>query len=148
MKKILPIVLIALLAGAGGYKFVLAKPHKKEAKPKVEGTVYVLGKEFLVNLADGRFAKLTVALVLDPHDTSSEAAGHGEGAPKPPEGFGTMAQEAVVRDIITDDLTDAKDQDLISRKGRESMKKDILKSIEEHTDVKADDILFTDVTVQ
>jgi flagellar basal body-associated protein FliL len=147
MKKILPIVLIALLAGAGGYKFVLAKPKKKEEKPKVEGTVYVLGKEFLVNLADGRFAKLTVALVLDPKDTSSAAEG-GEHAAKPPEGFGTMAQEAVVRDIITDDLTDAKDKDLISRKGREGMKKDILKSIEAHTDVKADDILFTDVTVQ
>jgi flagellar basal body-associated protein FliL len=147
MKKILPIVLIALLAGAGGYKFVLAKPHKKEVKPKVEGTVYVLGKEFLVNLADGRFAKLTVALVLDPKDESAVAAG-GEHAAKPPEGFGTMSQEAVVRDIITDDLTDAKDQDLVSRKGRDAMKKQILKGIHDHTDVKADDILFTDVTVQ
>jgi flagellar basal body-associated protein FliL len=147
MKKMLPIVLIALLAGAGGYKFVLAKPKHKEPKPKVEGTVYILGKEFLVNLADGRFAKLTVALVLDPKDKSAAAEG-GEHAAKPPEGFGTMAQEAVVRDIITDDLTDAKDKDLVSRKGREAMKKEILKSIHEHTDVKADDILFTDVTVQ
>jgi flagellar protein FliL len=147
MKKIIPIVLIALLAGAGGYKFVIAKPKKKEPKPKVEGTVYVLGKEFLVNLADGRFAKLTVALVLDPKDHSSEAAG-GEHAAKPPEGFGTMAQEAVVRDIITDDLTDAKDEELINRKGRAKLKKEILESIHEHTDVHADNILFTDVTVQ
>jgi flagellar basal body-associated protein FliL len=147
MKKILPIALIALLAGAGGYKFVIAKPKKKEENPKVEGTVYVLGKEFLVNLADGRFAKLSVALVLDPEDHSSEAAG-GEHAAKPPEGFGTMAQEAVVRDIITDDLTDAKDAELIGRKGREKLKKHILESIHEHTDVHADDILFTDVTVQ
>ena len=59
-----------------------------------------------------------------------------------------MAQEAVVRDIITDDLTDAKDEELIDRKGREKLKKDILHSIHEHTDVHADDILFTDVTVQ
>ena len=147
MKKMLPIVLIALLAGGAGYKFVIAKPKKKEPKPKVEGTVYILGKEFLVNLADGRFAKLTVALVLDPKDHSAEAAG-GEHAAKPPEGFGTMAQEAVVRDIITDDLTDAKDAELINRKGREKLKKDILHSIHEHTDVHADDILFTDVTVQ
>ena len=148
MKKMLPIVLIALLAGGAGYKFVIAKPKKKEPKPKVEGTVYILGKEFLVNLADGRFAKLTVALVLDPKDHSAAAAGGHEAAAKPPEGFGTMAQEAVVRDIITDDLTDAKDVELIDRKGREKLKKDILHSIHEHTDVHADDILFTDVTVQ
>ena len=74
MKKklmILPVVLLVALGGA--YKFVLAKP-KAEAKPKVEGTVYILGKEFLVNLADDRFAKLTVALVLDKKDTSVAAS--------------------------------------------------------------------------
>ena len=36
--------------------------REAEAKPKVDGTVYVLQKEFLVNLHDGRFAKLTAAL--------------------------------------------------------------------------------------
>jgi len=148
MKKMLPIVLIALLAGGAGYKFVIAKPKKKEPKPKVEGTVYILGKEFLVNLADGRFAKLTVALVLDPKDHSAAAAGGHEAAAKPPEGFGTMAQEAVVRDIITDDLTDIKDNDLISRDGRVRVKEEILKDLKKHTDVKVEDVLFTDVTVQ
>ena len=59
-----------------------------------------------------------------------------------------MAQEAVVRDVITDDLTDAKDKDLVSRKGREAMKKEILKDLKKHTDVKVEDVLFTDVTVQ
>ena len=62
----------------GAYKFVLAKPAKAEAKPKVDGTVYILGKEFLVNLADGRFAKLTSALVLAHDDTSTAAAGGDE----------------------------------------------------------------------
>ena len=62
----------------GAYKFVLAKPAKAAAKPKVEGTVYVLQKEFLVNLADGRFAKLTAALVLAHDDTSTAAAGGHE----------------------------------------------------------------------
>ena len=146
MKKILPIV-IALVALGGVYKFVLAKPKTAAAKPKVEGNVYILGKEFLVNLADGRFAKLTVALVLDPKDSSAVAAG-GEAATKPPDGFGSMSEEAVVRDVITNDLTDAKDTDLIDRDGREKIKGVILKDLKSHTDVKVDDVLFTDVTVQ
>ena len=146
MKKIAPIiVLVVVLAGA--YKFVLAKPAPAKAKPKVEGTVYILPKEFLVNLADNRFAKLTVALVLDEKDTSVPAAG-GEGGATAPEGFGAMTEEAVVRDVITNDLTDAKDNDLITTKGRQAMKEEILKDLKAHTDVKADDVLFTDVTVQ
>jgi flagellar FliL protein len=144
IKKIIPVV-IALVALGGVYKFVIAKPKTAAAKPKVEGTVYILGKEFLVNLADGRFAKLTVALVLDHKDTSAVAGGEGA---KPPEGFGTMGQEAVVRDVITDDLTDIKDSDLIDRDGRVKVKDEILKDLRKHTDVKVDDVLFTDVTVQ
>jgi flagellar basal body-associated protein FliL len=146
-KKLIILIPVLLIVLGGAYKFVLAKPEAK-AKPHVEGTVYVLGKEFLVNLADGRFAKLTVALVLDPHDTSTVAAeGHGGGS-TPPEGFGSMNQEAVVRDIVTDQLTDATDADLIRRSGREELKEAILKKIHRKTDVHADDVLFTDVTVQ
>jgi flagellar FliL protein len=146
MKKIAPIVVLVVVLAAA-YKFVIAKPATAEPKPRIEGTVYVLGKEFLVNLADNRFAKLTVALVLDPKDESTAAKG-GESAATPPEGFGTMTEEAAVRDIITNDLTDASDTDLISSKGRAGMKKEILKDLAKHTDVKVDDVLFTDVTVQ
>jgi flagellar basal body-associated protein FliL len=146
MKKILPVVVL-LVALGGVYKFVLAKPATAKPKPKVEGTVYMLQKEFLVNLADGRFAKLTVGLVLKEGDKSAVAAG-GEGAPTPPEGFGTMAEEGVVRDIITNDLTDKKDTDLVEPKGRDELKQEILKDLKKHTDVGVTDILFTDVTVQ
>ena len=146
-KKLLVIPIVALVALAAGYKLVLSKPSAEAAKPKVEGTVYVLGKEFLVNLADGRFAKLTVALVLDPKDESAAAA-EGHAAGKPPEGFGAMMQEAVVRDVITDDLTDSKDAELIDRGGRARVKARILKDLRKRTDVKVDDVLFTDVTVQ
>ena len=56
VKKIVPV--IALLAVLGGvYKFVLAKPATAEPKPHVQGSVYMFQKEFLINLADGRFAK-------------------------------------------------------------------------------------------
>jgi flagellar basal body-associated protein FliL len=148
LKKILiPVVLLVVLGGA--YKFVLAKPKAEAAKPKVEGTVYVLGKEFLMNLKDGRFAKLSVALVLNPKDHSTAPAGGGHGAaPTPPEGYGAMAQEGVVRAIVTDSITNAEDAELITRKGREHLQHEILERIHHETDVHADEVLFTDVTVQ
>jgi flagellar basal body-associated protein FliL len=148
MKKKLIFALIPLLVLGAAYKFVLAKPKAEAKPPKIEGTVYVLGKEFLVNLADGRFAKLSVALVLDPKDHSTAAAGgHGGGA-TPPEGYGAMAQEGVVRAIVTDTVTDAEDRDLIGRKGRAELQEKILERIHKQTDVHADKVIFTDVTVQ
>ena len=146
-KKIIIIVVAALVLAGGAYKTVLAKPKEKAPEPKVHGTVYVLPKEFLVNLADGRYAKLQVALVVE---AAEAAGGHGggHGAPTPPEGYGSEPQEAIIRDLITDELTDASDHELIQREGREKIKKQILKSIKEHTDVHVEEILFPDVTVQ
>jgi flagellar FliL protein len=143
-KKLIIIVVLALVAAGGAYKTVLAKPKEKAPEPKVHGTVYVMPKEFLVNLADGRYAKLSVALVLE-HLTPA-AGGHG--APAPPEGYGSEPQEALVRDLITNELTDASDHELIEREGREKIKKRILKSIKEHTDMHVEEVLFPDVTVQ
>ena len=114
LKFILPLVVVLLLGGV--YKVVLAKPPKK-AKDKVDGQVYVLPKEFLLNLADGHFAKLDVALVLDKSQPVSSAAG-AEGGAKPPDGYGTLEQEAVVRSIVTDDVTDVQQSDLTDRAGR------------------------------
>jgi flagellar basal body-associated protein FliL len=143
LKILVPLVLVAMF---GGYKFALAKPAP-EPKPKVHGSVYVLGKEFLVNLADGRFAKVTVALVLAHDDKSTEPAG-GHSAATPPEGFGPMGQEAIVRGLVTDVLTDARDHDLIDHEGREHLKEEILERLKKETDVKAHEVVFTDVTVQ
>ena len=143
-KKLIIIVVAALVLAGGAYKTVLAKPKAKEPEPKVQGTVYVLPKEFLVNLADGRYAKLQVALVVE--HVAAAAGGHG--APAPPEGYGPEPQEAIIRDLITDELTDASDHELIQREGREKIKKQILKSIKEHTDVHVEEVLFPDVTVQ
>jgi flagellar basal body-associated protein FliL len=143
-KKLIIIVVAALVLAGGAYKTVLAKPKEKAPEPKVAGTVYVLPKEFLVNLADGRYAKLQVALVVE----HLPVAAGGHGAPAPPEGYGSEPQEAIIRDLITDELTDASDHELIQREGREKIKKQILKSIKEHTDVHVEEVLFPDVTVQ
>jgi flagellar basal body-associated protein FliL len=146
-KKMLIVVVLALVVAGGAYKTVLAKPKVAEPEPKVHGDVYVLPKEFLVNLADGRYAKVSVALVVEP---AAGGGGHGggHGAATPPEGYGTEPQEAIVRDLITDTLTDAGDADLIEREGREKLKKKILKAIKKHTDVHVEEVLFPDVTVQ
>lgn len=146
-KKILILLPILLLSLGAGYKLALGKPAAAKTPPKVHGTVYVLGKEFLVNLADGHFGKVTVGLVLAPDDESTKAA-HGEAAAKPPEGFGPMAQEAVVRDVVTDQLTGSDEQHLTDRAGREELKKEIKKQLKRRTDVKVDEVLLTDVTVQ
>jgi flagellar basal body-associated protein FliL len=147
MKKKIIIALPVLLIVLGGvYKFALAKPAPVP-KPKIEGEVYVLPKDFLVNTSDGRFAKVNVALVIE-EGSAAPAAGGEEAAAEPPEGFGTMPQEAAVRDIITNTLSDVSGKKIIKRKGRESLKKRILKQILTKTDVKAHDVLFTDVAVQ
>ena len=148
-KKLLVVGVVALGLAGGAYKTVLAGPKKPGPKPKVEGSVYVLPKEFLVNLSDSRYAKVSVGFVMSPHDTSTAPAGggHGGGA-KPPDGYGTMPQEAIVRDLVTDTLTGASARELIENGGRERVKRRILEAVEKHTDVDAEEVLLMDVTVQ
>jgi flagellar basal body-associated protein FliL len=140
LKFIIPIALLIVLGGA--YKVVLAKPTKE--KKKVDGVVYVLPKEFLMNLSDGHFAKLSVALVL-PESAAPVAGAEGE---TPPEGYGALEQEAAVRAVITDTITDASARDLTARKRRAKLRARVLKGIKAHTDVKPNGVLFTDVAVQ
>lgn len=145
-KKILIPLLVLVIAGLAA-KFVLAKPAP-EPHHKLEGAVYVLPKEFLVNLSDGRYAKVNLALVLDrTQATAAEAGGEG-GAAAPPEGFGTLEQEAAVRDVVTDVLTDQSGDELISARGRREVKEEILRGIRARTDVRVNEVLLPDVTVQ
>jgi flagellar basal body-associated protein FliL len=139
LKFVIPIVLVLF---GGVYKTVLAKPAKAP-KPKIAGTVYVMPKEFLLNMADGRYAKLDVSLVLD----KSEVVPTGAEAVTS-DSYGALPQEPAVRDVITNIVTDAPSNDLIARSGRERLKKLILKGIRQNTDVKVDEVLFTDVAVQ
>ena len=145
LKFIIPIV--ALLVLGGVYKFVLATPAKAE-KPKIDGVVYVLPKEFIVNLADGHFAKFNVALVLDHSQATAPAASGHEAAADPPEGFGTLEQEAVIRDLVVDQASGVSSDDLTKRKLRTKLKKKILKQIKVHSDVKVEEVLLTDIAVQ
>jgi flagellar basal body-associated protein FliL len=135
LKIILPVLLIAL---GGAYKFVLAKPAAT-AKPKIDGQVYVMPKDFLINLADGRFAKVDVGFIFKPGYSA---------APIGDERAEALSQEAVLRDIVTDEITGSTQQDLTSHKGRTRLKTLILDRIDKSTDVKVADVLFMDVAVQ
>src|SRR6185312_10977350 len=112
-KFIVPLVVLILLGGV--YKTVLAKPPAKE-KAKIDGTVYVLPKEFLLNMADGKYAKLSVALILN----KSEVLPAADGASS--DQYGSLEQEPAVRDVITNVLTDANSNELVERNGREKLK--------------------------
>jgi flagellar basal body-associated protein FliL len=144
LKFILPLALLILLGGV--YKFALAKPPVKE-QHKVSGNVYVLPKEFVVNLSDDHFAKFNVALVVDESQPTAPEAGH-EAPVKPPEGFGTLEQEAVIRDIIVDEVSGVESDELIKRRLRARLKKALLKEIKAHSDVKVHEVLLTDIAVQ
>jgi flagellar FliL protein len=141
-KKLILIAIGALVVAGLAYKMVLAP--KSESKVKVEGTVYVMPKEFLLNLEGGRYAKVTVALVLAP----GQSAGGGEGAAAPAEGFGTLEQEPLVRQIVTDNLTGVPATALTSRARRHHFQVRIRKEVDKTTDVKVKGIVFTDLVVQ
>ena len=140
-RKLILIAIGVLVVAGLAYKMVLAP--KSESKVKVEGTVYVMPKEFLLNLADGRYAKMTVALVLAP---GQSAAGSSESPP--PEGFGTLEQEPLVRQIVTDNLTGMPPATLTSRRERHDLQARIRKEVDKTTDVKVKGIVFTDLVVQ
>jgi flagellar basal body-associated protein FliL len=132
----LPIVLFA------GYTMTKPKPVVKE---KIKGTIYVLPKDFLLNLSDGRYAKLTVGLQLAPGQSdgaSATAASSSEST------VGTLPEEPLVREIVTNVVTDASGETLIGSSGRRAIQKQILLAITKQTDVKVEAVLFPDLTVQ
>ncbi|MDA0180371.1 flagellar basal body-associated FliL family protein [Solirubrobacter phytolaccae] len=152
LNRLILVIAIAVVAASGVYTYVVDKapvPTAAKVKAKVEGSVYMLEKEFLVNLADGRFARLQVGLVLASDDTSTVPANGGNTfAPTRPSGYGAMLQEGVVRDVITTTLTGAVDTDLMTTKGRRRIKAAVLKEIKDRTDVKAERVVLADVVVQ
>jgi flagellar basal body-associated protein FliL len=141
-KKILAVVPILLFLG-----YTMTKPKPKVPKTKIQGTIYVMPKEFLLNLKDGRYAKVAVALDLAPGQSdgvsaTSGASGSGEAA------VGTLPEEPVVREIITDTITNQSGETLVSAAGRKSIRAKILTAIRQQTDVKLESVLFPDLTVQ
>jgi flagellar basal body-associated protein FliL len=141
LKLIVPIVLLLAVAGGAAYKFVLAKPAKAAAvKPKVDGSLFALTPEFVVNLSDNHYGKVTVALLLKQAPTPAELSVM---ATTP-----TLTEDPMIRSVITNDLTGATTGDLIGRAQRNALRMKILHDLEAATDVGVKGVLFTDVVVQ
>jgi flagellar basal body-associated protein FliL len=135
-KKLIALPVIVLLVAGVGYKMFLA-PKPKPPKMKIEGTVVALDKEFIVNLTDGHYGKLSVALVVEGlHSASDGSAG------------AALPEEPVIRSIITDDLTGLSTADLIERAKRTAVIARILSDIKQRTDEKVTQVMFTDLAVQ
>ena len=144
MKKKLLIIIPVLLLG-GGYVAKAKLMPAKTAKAKLAGEIYILPKQFTLNMADGRYATLTVALVLDAKEILPATA---EGGATPPDGYGNLPEEAVIRSIITNLITNDTSNQVVSDSGRASLEAQILSKIKTTTDVKVNQVFFTDVAVQ
>ena len=61
----------------------MAKPPKPP-KLKITGTIYVMPQSFLLNLSEGHYAKLSVALDLAPGQSDGASAAGTRARPKAP----------------------------------------------------------------
>ena len=104
-------------------------------------------QSFLLNLSEGHYAKLSVALDLAPgqSDGAPAAAGASSGSG---EGAGTLPEEPVVREIVTNAVTGQSGSTLVDSHGRSAIKHQILNAIRHQTDVKVEAVLFPELTVQ
>src|ERR1700759_476967 len=134
----LPIVLF------GGYTMTKHKPVPKE---KVKGTIYLMPKEILLNLRDGRYAKVAIALDLAPGQ-SDGASAEGASSSSGENAVGTLPEEPMVREIVSDVISGQDGSAVESDSGRRSSQKEIASDIRKQTDVKVEAVLIPDFTVQ
>ena len=144
MKKKLMIIIPVLLLG-GGYVAKAKLMPPKVVKPKIAGEIYILPKQFTLNLQDGHFATLTVALELAPGQSDGASATADTSSTST---VGTLPEEAVIRAIITNLITNQTSSALITTSGRSNLESQILSQISSQTDDKIDQVFFTDVAVQ
>jgi flagellar basal body-associated protein FliL len=128
-KKILIPIAVLIVVCGGGFAAYSVAFAKKAPAPKINGTVVTLAKSFTMNLSDGQYATLSVALLL-------------------PKSEKTMTDEPVVRAIITDVITDQPSTSLLSANGRTEIQRDIVHDINTQTNLKVNAIYFTDLAVQ
>jgi flagellar FliL protein len=142
-KKLMLVVALPILILGVGYKMTRPKPVNKD---KIKGTIYVMPAPFLLNLTDGRYARITVGLELAPGQSdgasATAAAASGENA------VGTLPEEPLVREIVTNVVTNQNGETLVTNQGRSVVKHQILQDINKQTDVKVQAVLFPDLTVQ
>jgi flagellar basal body-associated protein FliL len=138
LKFLLPLLLV-IIAGTV-YKVVLSPAAPVAAKQKVAGTLVTLTPDFLVNLADGHYAKFTAAVSVPSASLPAAAAG----ATTDP----TVPEEPAIRAIITNDFTNATERGLLDRRGREHIIASVLRDLQHNTDTPIIGLYLTDLTAQ
>ncbi|HVV58471.1 MAG TPA: flagellar basal body-associated FliL family protein [Gaiellaceae bacterium] len=136
-KKLMILVPLILLIGAGGTYEMVLKPKPKAVVPKLDGTLVSLGDAFTVNLAGGHYGRISVAVLVNP----APALGAGSTA-------GLLPENDAVRAIVTDDLTGVSSDRLINRAQRHDLLAKILADLKKSTDEPVTKVFFTDVAVQ
>ncbi|MGC9220633.1 MAG: flagellar basal body-associated FliL family protein [Solirubrobacteraceae bacterium] len=143
-KKIRLLTIALVVIAVGGFAaYSIAKP-KPKVTTKINGNIYWLQRQFTLNLAGGQYATLSVALLLPP----TQSLGKTSPTDPPPTGIGSLTDEAVIRAIITNDITGVSATELLTRGGRVHLESEILKNINAQTDTKVTAIYFTDLAVQ
>ncbi|MBX5475285.1 MAG: flagellar basal body-associated FliL family protein [Thermoleophilia bacterium] len=139
-RKLLILPLVVLVAAGVAYKTVLA-PKKARAVPRLPGALMPLSQPFVVNLRGGRYAKVSVALLLE-NVPASAAAETSSGTATP------VPQEPAIRAVVTDMLTGLPANDLIEPGPRRRLVARLLKALRAATDNTIDKVFLTDITVQ
>ena len=128
IKKLVVVFALAALVGGGVvYKLMLSDPEPASAQ--VPDTI-VMEKQLVVDLAGGRYARVTVGLEVP---AKLEEA---------------VAESGAVREIITRDLTNLEPEDLLVRERRDLLKLRLARDIHTHTDVQVGRVLLTDFTIR
>src|SRR3984957_14575520 len=135
-KKVMLVAALPILLFMG---YTMTKP-KPVVKEKIKGTIYVMLQSLLLNLSDGRYAKITVALQLAPGQSDGATADGSSSS----EGPGTLPEEPLVRETVTNQSGEA----LVADSSRRAIRQKILLAIRKDTDVKLEAVLFPDLTVQ
>jgi flagellar FliL protein len=137
-KKLMILVPLILLLGAGGTYEMVLKPKPKVVVPKLEGTLVSLGDPFTVNLAGGHYGRISVAVLANPAPAASADSTAALSLP----------ENDAVRAIVTDDLTGVDSDRLINRAQRHDLLAKILADLKKSTDEPVTKVFFTDVAVQ
>jgi flagellar basal body-associated protein FliL len=132
------LAVVALPVAYLGYSQLLKSKPSTVAK-KIDGSLVSVGEPFTLDLAKGRFARVSVSLLVT-----------GSPAPDPSAAAGTpvLEQNDAVRAIVTDLLTGVDSDALIDSAPRHDLQAKILRTLKKSTDVPVTKVLFTDLAVQ
>jgi flagellar FliL protein len=134
-KRLILVLVLVLTLGVGGYYMFDKSKGPMVVPPPEPGTVLKL-EPITLNLADGRFLKLGLALQFT---VAAGAGGHGGGA--------TMDGSRAL-DLAIAQLSNRRITDLNSAKARELAKEELVSAVEDAYHNQVMDVYFTEFVMQ